>query len=246
MPPKHNSRSWNWQGEKFHSAASYSPLRSSMLVPYFPHPTSFQLYSSWGWNDPWAHTASYFRPYRVEYAAPKEPSCARQTYVENDCFKTKNRSRVENKKKVVKQIYVIKRDGRKDKCSDLNVIDEKPISVLETSAIDGKGREKLTFDIPNAKSEQSELKKPKIKKKSLLSRIEAKPSHPLDSSNWQKKKLQRLSAQELKQRNMSWVPKGSIQTQDKDDGPAKGAMQLKKKRRSKRRSSKLLVSTSSI
>jgi len=70
--------------------------------------------------------------------------------------------------------------------------------VLETSAIDGKGREKLTFDIPNAKSEQSELKKPKIKKKSLLSRIEAKPSHPLDSSNWQKKKLQRHSAQELK------------------------------------------------
>jgi len=76
-PPKHNSRSWNWQGEKFHSAASYSPLRSSMPVPYSPHPTSFQLYSSWGWNDPWAHTASYFRPYRVEYAAPREPSCAR-------------------------------------------------------------------------------------------------------------------------------------------------------------------------
>ncbi|KAG2578009.1 hypothetical protein PVAP13_6NG201400 [Panicum virgatum] len=85
----------------------------------------------------------------------------------------------------------------------LNVIDEKPINVLETSAIDGKGREKLTFDIPNAKSEQSELKKPKIKKKSLLSRIEAKPSHPLDSSNWQKEKLQRLSAQELKQRDMA-------------------------------------------
>jgi len=106
--------------------------------------------------------------------------------------------------------------------------------VLETSAIDGKGREKFTFHIPNVKFEQSELKKPKIKKKSLMSRIEAKPSHPFDSSNWQNKKLQRLSAQELKQRNMSWVPKGSIQTQDKDDGPAKGAMQLKKKRRSKR------------
>ena len=82
----------------------------------------------------------------------------------------------------------------------------------------------MTFDIPNAKFEQSELKKPKIKKKSLLPRIEAKPSHTLDSSNWQKKKLQRLSAQELKQRNMAWLPKRSIQTQDKDDGPAKGAM----------------------
>ena len=76
------------------------------------------------------------------------------------------------------------KDGCKDTSSGLNAIDEKPIHVLETSAIDGKGREKLTFDIPNAKSEQSELKKPEIKKKSLLSRIEAKPSHPLDSSNW--------------------------------------------------------------
>ena len=190
-----------------------------------------------GWDDSWAHTPSYFRQYHLEYAAPRKPMHAGQPYVDNDRFKPKDRSRVQNKKKIVKQIYVVKKDGRKDKCSDLNVIDEKPINVLETSAIDGKGREKLTFDIPNAKSEQSELKKPKTKKKSLLSRIEAKPSHPFDSSNWQKKKLQRLSAQELKQRNMAWLPKRSIQTQDKDDGPAKGAMQLKKKRRSKRRSS---------
>ena len=36
---------------------------------------------------------------------------------------------------------MVKKDGRKDKCSDLNLIDEKPINVLETSAIDGKGRE---------------------------------------------------------------------------------------------------------
>ena len=80
---------------------------------------------------------------------------------------------------VVRLLISTTRDGHKDKCSDLNVIDEKPISVLETSAIDGKGREKLTFDIPNAKSEQSELKKPKTKKKSLLSRIEAKPSQAI-------------------------------------------------------------------
>ena len=97
----------------------------------------------------------------------------------------------------------------------------------------------MSVDISNAKSEQSELKKPKIKKKSLLSRIEAKPSHPFDSSNWQKKKLQKLNAQELKEKNMAWVPKGSIRTQDKDDGQVKGAMQLKEKRRSKGRSSNM-------
>ena len=97
----------------------------------------------------------------------------------------------------------------------------------------------MTFDIPNAKFEQSELKKPKTKKKSLLSRIEAKSSHSFSTSNWQKRKLQKLSAQELKERNMAWVPKGSVPIQDKDDGQAKGEMQLKKKRRSKRRSSNI-------
>ena len=42
----------------------------------------------------------------------------------------------------------MKKDGRKDKCSDLNAIDENPINVLKTSAIDGKGKEKLSVDIP--------------------------------------------------------------------------------------------------
>ena len=38
---------------------------------------------------------------------------------------------------------------------------------------------------------------------------------------------------------MAWVPKGSIQTQDKDDVHTKGATQLKEKRRSRRRSSSM-------
>ena len=90
-----------------------------------------------GWDDSWAHTPSYFRQYDLEYAAPRKPMHAGQPYVDNDRFKPKDRSRVQNKKKVIKQIYVVKKDGRKDKCSDLNAIDEKPINVL-TSAIDGK------------------------------------------------------------------------------------------------------------
>ncbi|PUZ46526.1 hypothetical protein GQ55_7G087200 [Panicum hallii var. hallii] len=148
-------------------------------MPYAPYPTSFHPYSSWGWNDPWAHAPSYRRPYDVEYAAPREPSCARQRYVESDHFEHKDRSRVQNKKKVVKQVYRVKRDGCKDTSSDLNTIDEKPINVLRTSAIDGKGREKSSVDIPSVKSKQSRLKELKIKKELLLSRTEAKPSHPL-------------------------------------------------------------------
>nr|TKW26557.1 hypothetical protein SEVIR_3G198000v2 [Setaria viridis] len=120
-----------------------------MPVPYAPHPTSFHPLSSWGWNDPWAHIPSYFRPYHVEYAAPREPSCARQPYVENDHFEQKDRSSVQKKKKVVKQVYRVKRDGHKDKSSNLNLINEKLISVLSTSAINSKKRKNQPLILQN-------------------------------------------------------------------------------------------------
>jgi len=97
----------------------------------------------------------------------------------------------------------------------------------------------LSVDIPNVKSEQSKFEGPKIKREVPLSKIDVRSRCLLGSSNWQKKKLQKLSAQELTERNMVWVPTESIQTQDNDDGQAKGAMQLKKKRRSKRQYSNM-------
>ncbi|KAG2582124.1 hypothetical protein PVAP13_6KG088235 [Panicum virgatum] len=181
-------------------------------IPSAPHPTSFSPYSSWGLDDPWAYTPSYFRPHHVEYAAPREPVHAGQPHVMNDRFMSKNRSRVYEKKNIAKQVYVVKRDGRKNISSDLNSIDEKPIDMEESSV-----------DIPSVKSEQKELKKPKIKRKSLLSRTEAKRSHPL----------------ELKKKNLAWVRKGSAKSQDKVDVQAKGTTQLKEKRRSERRSSNM-------
>jgi len=114
-----------------------------MSVPYASHPTSFQPYSSWEWNDPWA---------TPEHAAPREPVRAGQPHVVNDCFVSKNWSRVHEYKKVVKQIYVVKKDGRKNISLDLNSIGKKPINALKTSAIDGKERGKL--DPPSAKSER--------------------------------------------------------------------------------------------
>jgi hypothetical protein len=122
-----------------------------MPVSYAPCPTSAHPYSSWGWSDSWAHTLSYFRPYHVEYAAPRRSSRARQPYVESDRFEYKNRSSAQYKKKVVKQVYQVKRDGRKDKSSNLNSIVEKLINVLTTSAIGGKGKENhlLILQVPN-------------------------------------------------------------------------------------------------
>jgi hypothetical protein len=46
--------------------------------------------------------------------------------------------------------------------------------------------------------------------------------------------LQKLSAQELKERNVACVPKGSMQVQRKDGIQAKGAMEVIKKRKTKR------------
>ena len=66
--------------------------------------------------------------------------------------------------------------------------------MLKTSDIGGKGKEKLSVDIPSVKSEQSKLKGPKIKNEVPLSKIEVQPRYLLGSSRWQKKKLQRLSA----------------------------------------------------
>jgi hypothetical protein len=92
---------------------------------------------------------------------------------------------------------------------------------------------------PRAKSEQKELKRSKNKRGALLSKIEAKSSHPLGLSNWQRKKLQKLSAQELKKKGMAWIPKGSIRTHDMCNDQAKGATHLKENKRYERRSSKL-------
>ncbi|KAG2602587.1 hypothetical protein PVAP13_5KG697600 [Panicum virgatum] len=153
-----------------------------MPIPNALHPASFRHYSSWGWDDQWAHTPSYFIPYHVEYAAPRESS-------------------FQEKKKVVKQIYVVKKDGRKATSSDLNTIAKKSINVLKTSAINGNEKENSAVDIPNTKSRQKRLKEPKIKKKVLLSKAQAQPRYLLGSSE--------------------------------------GAMQLKKNKRSKRRSSNI-------
>jgi G3E family GTPase len=133
----------------------------------------------------------------------------------------------------------VKRDGRKDKSSDLNSVNEEPINVFNTLATNGKEREKSSVDPRSAKFERKELKRSKNKRGALLSKTEEKLSHPLGLSNWQKKELQKLSAQELRKKGMAWIPKGSTRTQDMGDDQAKGATQLKEKKRYERRSSKL-------
>jgi hypothetical protein len=94
--------------------------------------------------------------------------------------------------------------------------------VLSASATNGKEREKSVVDFPSAKSEQKKLKRSKNKRGALLYKTEAKSSHPVGLSNWQKE-FQKLRAQELRKKGMAWIPKASIRTHDMGDDQAKGA-----------------------
>jgi len=81
-----------------------------------------------------------------------------------------NRSGAQPKKKVVKQVYRVKYDGRKKKSSDLNLTIDKSITLLKNLAIDGKEVRKSSIDILGAKSEQKKVRVPKIKKDLPLSK----------------------------------------------------------------------------
>jgi hypothetical protein len=59
---------------------------------------------------------------------------------------------------------------------------------------------------------------------------EAQPSHPLSLPNWQMRKLQKLNVEELKAKNMAWVPKQSVQVHGKKDNEMKGAKEIKGRR----------------
>jgi hypothetical protein len=89
--------------------------------------------------------------------------------------------------------------------------------VLETSAFDGKKEKQIIVDDQFAKSEQRKFEVPKIMKELPLLKSKSQPRCPLGLSSWQEKKLQRLNAQGLKNKKMAWVPKKSIQVQDKDN-----------------------------
>jgi hypothetical protein len=229
LPPKRKSQEWNWQGSRSHVAATYSSFKQPIPKSYEPQPTYFHPYLYWGWFDQEAHVPPYFRPQYIEYAAPKhsERSSSCKDYFDQ------NRSGALPKKKVVKQVYRVKYDGRKKKSSDLNLTIEKPITLLKNSDIDGKDMGNSSIDILDAKSQQKKVRVPKIKEELLLSKTKIKPRCSLGLPKWQEKKLHKLSAEKLKEKGLVGVPKGSIQAQ-KDDAQASGATKAKERKRFKK------------
>jgi hypothetical protein len=85
---------------------------------------------------------------------------------------------------VVKQVYRVKRDNRKDKSSDMSSSDTKLNVTITTSANIGKDVKQQVDDTQGAKSEPIELEASKVERKLPLPKSEAQPSHPLDLPNW--------------------------------------------------------------
>jgi hypothetical protein len=63
-----------------------------------------------------------------------------------------NHSRAQNKNRVIKQAYVVKRDNRKAKNLDLNSCITELGEVLDTSASSAQTIEKSASDSPSTKS----------------------------------------------------------------------------------------------
>ncbi|VAH50784.1 unnamed protein product [Triticum turgidum subsp. durum] len=107
---------------------------------------------------------------------------------------------------MVKQVYRVKRDGRKCATSDLISNNKEPIKVL-TLATKGKEVKQSIDKNQSAKSEEKKLRVHKAQKELPLVETKSQSSCSLGLSYWKKKELQNLSAQELRKKNMAWVPK---------------------------------------
>ena len=107
-----------------------------------------------------------------------------------------------------------------------------------TLATKGNETKQPIIESQSAKSEEKKLRVHKAKKELALVETKSQSRCSLRLSYWQKKKLQNLSAQELKKKNMAWVPKKI--NQDKNDVHASIATSTIKVKKEKNESNKQL------
>jgi len=89
---------------------------------------------------PWFHNLympplpTYLCPNYITY---REPAINESSPTNNDHFNYRNRSMQKSKRKVIKQVYRVKKDGRLNKTSDLTLdIEKSNIEELSASSID--------------------------------------------------------------------------------------------------------------
>ena len=133
-----------------------------MPMPWMPPYAHVDPYPSWDRYDTRAHSPSYFRPSHQYYAAPRR-STFEQSHVK-DRFNYKESVQTPwMKKEVVKQVYRVKRDGRKCATSNLISNNKEPIKVL-TLATKGKEVKQSIDKNHSAKSEEKKLRVHKAQK----------------------------------------------------------------------------------
>ena len=112
----------------------------------------------------------------------------------------------------MKQVYRVKKNGRKCVVPDSIPSIKEPAEL--TLAVKGKEVRRVTFKDPIVESEQAKPEMPKLKKKLPLHKSESQPRCLTGLPHWQQRQLERLRDNELKKRNMAWVPKQSPQMEN--------------------------------
>jgi hypothetical protein len=92
-----------------------------MPIPWEPYFNMHYFYPPWYYNS-YMPSPSYFCQ---NYITHREPVINEPSPMRNDHFDHKYRSTQKNKRKVIKQIYHVKKDGRLNKNSDLLIDIEK-------------------------------------------------------------------------------------------------------------------------
>ena len=87
---------------------------------------------------------------------------------------------------MVKQVYRVKRDGRKSATSDLISNEKEPINVLTLAIKDNETKQPI-IESQSAKSEEKKLRVHKAKKELSLVKIESQPRCPLGLSYCKKR-----------------------------------------------------------
>ena len=148
----------------------------SWISPY----ARVDSYPLWDRYDTRAHSPSYFRPSHQYYAAPRR-STFEQSHVKDRFNHKESVQSSRMKKEVVKQVYRVKRDGRKSATSDLISNEKEPIKVL-TLATKGNETKQPIIERRSAKSEEKKLRVHKAKKELPLVKTESQPRCPLGLS----------------------------------------------------------------
>ena len=212
-PPRRKSEDHYWQKKKPNAPITQTSFGPPMPKSSMPSHADFYSYQSRDMYDSRAHHSSYAKSPRQVYAAPREST--RQPHVKDRLNQGSARSSW-RKKEVVKQVYIVKRDGRKDAISDPIPSNQKPAKMM--LATKGKEVKRVAFKDPVIESGQVKREVPKAKKELPVHKVKSQPGYPFGLSHWQEWQVKRLRAEELEKLNMASVPKRSSQI--KNGAPA--------------------------